>query len=200
MHGDISNKTLALLVVVAVVISLVGTMIVLTRTGSDGVTGMVVSGDTLSQTGTSDAVVDTLLVLTLWNPNVNFGTIYLDDDVDSTAGPAIPWTFENEGNIEIDVGYDLTTPNPFSNPASSTLFLSRDDSIESGGCGLASPGVSMGSWDPATYGVPGVVLYTDQPYQDNQDECDVNLRIVTAFDEDPGAKSWSFTFTAVATP
>ena len=75
---DFTNKGLALIVVVAIVISLGGTIVSLNRLNKlnpHGFTGLVTSGNA---TGTANFSLQTNVVITFVNSLVNFGSGYVE--------------------------------------------------------------------------------------------------------------------------
>jgi len=71
--SEISNKTLVGLLVVAIVISLAGTFISLSKLGQLGITGLQ-SQNVTQQTGTTSVTLYGTYALTIWNSSVQWGS------------------------------------------------------------------------------------------------------------------------------
>lgn len=124
MDEEISNKGLAVLLVLAIVVSIGGTLISLNRIGT-GITGYV------TQTGTATLNIQELVQITLTDASVNFGTCALNSSTvltyisnstnnQSLEDPAsqcsfpdgVPdvFTLENTGNknVNLTIGSDTS--------------------------------------------------------------------------------------------
>jgi len=114
---DISNRGLALLLVVAVVVSLGGTIVSLNRLNELGFTGQA----TANSSGTAQFALSTNVVVTFTSATVNFGTGYVNGTTtaycnlttttswNQTGGCAgeltnsTPFYLRNDGNIDVNL-------------------------------------------------------------------------------------------------
>ena len=99
--GEISNKTLAALLVVAIVVSIAGTMVSIQRLSKLGVSGFATSG-----TGIANLTISSSRSITVYN-NIDFGAGYADDGTTCTmeSNATAPETNCN-GDPSAAIGWD----------------------------------------------------------------------------------------------
>jgi hypothetical protein len=128
---EISNKTLATLLVVAIVISLAGTFFAMR--GVSQVTN-IVTGQLSAATGTAKVNITETISITLLNNTVNFGSGYRNASyasvaecnlstntsqpdcwINNTDYNPIPFLLENDGNVYINVTINSSNADNFIN-------------------------------------------------------------------------------------
>ena len=159
---EISNKTLATLLVVAIVISLAGTFFAMK--GITTVTNFISGAQTASPSGVAKVNITETVSITLNNPTVDFGNGYrqptFDDNslcnlTSSAAVPASCWNVtgtyapqdfqvENDGNVNVNVTINSTTNTSyFSNCTGSKTYGANTPRYEFAGK-LATAGGAHG--------------------------------------------------------
>jgi len=117
---EISNKTLATLLVVAIVISLAGTFFAMR--GVSQVTNYISGAQTSSDTGTAKVNISELTTITLVTPEVDFGTGYrnatdvdLNTECNITTNQSSPQDADTATNADANCWINVTTfaPDPF---------------------------------------------------------------------------------------
>ena len=221
MKMDISNKTLALLLVGAMVVSLAGTIMSLNKLGEVSITGMPVLGNV------SLEVQQLLSITTEDNPAISFGTCQPDTDSVRTlnsewtedtadacgAGSALtPIFIRNNGNVPAAVNVspdDVGTAQAsgtFLAPATSSdlayRIVDEGDGGFGGGCdstaGDSTEGTFPGSYTTFT-GTGEFNVCTDLADSsggNTDNSVAMHLQIVFPTDVVPGEYDVEFTFTA----
>jgi len=200
---DISNKSVAFLLVVAIVISLGGTIFSLNKLNQLGFTGLAFSN---SPQGTANLTVNSSLVLTFVVSNVDFGTGYTNDsgagmehcvmDTNGSANSAdcigfnsgvSPFVLRNDGNKDLNVSIsankNATTFLGGTNPV--FQFFVEDNGTESGSCSSPQQTVwtDMNTTSVDMCGTSGL------NYEDSTDELRIHIKVSVPQDATPGAKT-----------
>jgi len=204
---ELSNKSLALLLVVAIVISVGGTMVSLSKLNSIRYTGFASSSN--SPQGTANLTINSSLVLTFVVSNVNFGTGYTNDsgagieqcvmDTNGSANSAdcigfnsgvSPFVLRNDGNknlnVSISANENATTFISGTNPV--FQFFIEDN--ETGSCTTPNPTVwtDMNTTSVDMCGTGGLLANPS-----TSDELRIHIKVSVPQDAIPGAKTATLT-------
>ena len=206
---EIPNKSLAALLVVAIVVSVVGTWLVVNqKPGALKTTGAAVD------TGTATMDIQTTTSIKFTDNAVAWGAVSVD-----TTGGYTNCTLDTDGGT--GVGCSQFTPDPdgmtITNDGNTKLKVELSNNATAaefiGGTGstyeykFVDPGAKCGNFTGSTnYGnVPTVdTIVCDAPgglkYADGSDTMTFHLKIVIPYDAETGAKSatWTATGTEVA--
>jgi len=203
---ELSNKSLAFLLVVAIVISVGGTMISLTRLNSLQYTGFTLSN---SPQGTANLTINSSLVLTFVVSNVDFGTGYTNDtgagmeyciiDTNGTnpSGDCVgfnsnvgPFELQNDGNRNLTVTLSANkNASDFITGTSPVFQFFVENNATAPGC--ASPQPS--SWTNANTSTPTICPSKGFDYTDGSDVMDIHVKVSIPQDATPGSKTAIFT-------
>lgn len=191
MKEEISNKTLAILVVIAVIVS-IGTTIVLLSQMSPGTTG--------AATGLAKVDVTGLVAISLPTNTVDFGSVVQGYSANTTTGSPAPLTVQNDGGVLVNVSIakDNSSSALFSGTGSgdnTATFQFKIDTV-GGEPNSFNYGSSQTSWTnvPGTTAIDDVI--TELKYSDSTDSAEVDLMINVPSDEPLGAKNETLVFTA----
>jgi hypothetical protein len=195
---EISNKTLATLLVVAIVISLAGTFFAMR--GVSQVTN-VITGALPTATGTTKVYINQTVSITLRNNNVDFGAGYRNSSVvadaaecnltssaaqpscwvnTGTYNPSDFW-LENDGNVYANVTINSTVAANYFNTCGTTTIIAGDPDytwagkeLASGGCGAA-----YGTLDTSEGQFTGAhqLLCTNLSADDSVDDFNVTIKL-----------------------
>ncbi len=208
---DITNKTLAMFLVAAIVISLAGTIISLNQLNK--MTGYAVS----ASTGTARVNVSSTTSITFTTNTIDFGngsinvaynncTMYANatnGTIDnwksagctdfSTALPA-PFTLENNGNPDVSVNLNSSTDAAgfLGGSTITPVFQYAVFNAESGSCGAA---ITPTTWADVNATALGTLVCSDFNALDSNDTLKIAVRIVIPLDAS-GIKTATFTATA----
>jgi len=188
---ELSNKALAILVVVAIVVSVIGTVTIVTK---------VKPTATGAATGIAKVSVTGVVAISLPTNTVDFGSVYQGATKNTTTNNPSPLTVQNDGGVNVNVSIARDT-------GSSALF-----SGTGGGDNTASFQFKIdNSTEPNSYDYPAsTTTWTNVPgtaginnvlntlkYNDVSDTAEVDLLITVPIDEPVGAKNETLVFTAV---
>ncbi len=206
MADEISNKTLAILVVAAIVVTLGGTMLVLRQGPSVTLTGLYTT-----QQGTAAFNVSEVVSIKINQNSINFGEGYVNESdtfctMDSTGahtkacagswdGPSnAGFLIENNGNVDCQVAINASTATEFvGGTATTPQYNFQSSNSETGSCvsGLVT------TWTAFSHS--GQTICSDLKYQENSDEIRVDVQVTVPNDATPGQHTDTVTFTASAT-
>ena len=208
MADEISNKTLAILVVAAIVVTLGGTMLVIRQGPSVTLTGLYTT-----QQGTAAFNVSEVVSIKINQNSINFGEGYVNESdtfctMDSTGAHTTAcdgsWNnpsnagfiIENNGNVDCQVAINASTASEFVGGTATTPqynFKSSDKTGETGSCtsGLVS------SWTAFSH--TGQTICSNLKYQEANDEIRVDVQVTVPNDATPGQHTDTVTFTASST-
>ena len=189
--NEISNKTLAILVAVAIIVSVVGTATLLIRTKA------IATG---AATGIAKVDVTGLVAISLPTSTVDFGTVYqgaADNTTDNSPGPLV---IQNDGgvNVNVSIARDVNSTALFSGTGggdnTASFQFKVDNSTEPNSFNWVD---STTTWTniPGVAGINNVL--TELKYQDSTDTAEVDLLINIPSDEPVGAKNETLVFTAI---
>lgn len=193
---DISNATLATLLVVAIVVSVGGTYVVLQRT--PGITGMYTG---TSQTGTVSFTEQGVLSIVLTDAAVSFGTIQSTGaglctvtsnsaagsgtNCNKTAGADI-MVLQNDGNVNASVAISATSLNL--GTGGSFKYQGATAPTRDGGC--------TGTLTSSFTAFSGADICTKMVSDDAADQFGIDFELKIGTDLGPGAQSANVTFVA----
>ncbi|MEA3430524.1 MAG: hypothetical protein U9R08_04590 [Nanoarchaeota archaeon] len=191
MKEEISNKTLAILVIIAVIVSIGTTVTLLTRLDS-GATG--------AATGLAKVDVTGLVAISLPSNTVDFGSVVQGYTADTTTNSPAPLTVQNDGGVPVNVSIerDNSSSALFSGTGSgdnTATFKFKIDTV-SGEPNSFNYGSSTTSWTnvPGTTAIEDVI--TDLNYTNTNDIAEVDLQINVPNDEPLGSKNETLVFIA----
>jgi len=210
--ADISNKTLSLLLIGAIVISLMGTLISLNRLGKIGVP--VITGAGTSDTGEAQLTIASQLSITVVDSTINFGsctpgsgnTSVVDSnntELDGTSGGQcdnlqVPQniTVENDGNQLANITVK-TSDNDITGGVNYSLYFAVANATDRPGCvgTMATSWTNFTDITPTEYLACDKLNYTDSP---GKDRFWTFIRVWVPADAVQGSQSATITFTAQA--
>jgi len=188
---DISNRSLAFLLVVAIVVSLGGTMISLNRLNQLGFTGMASSN---TPQGTANLSINSSLVLTFLTNNVDFGVGYTNDsgagveqciiDTNGTnpSGDCVgfnsnvqPFELRNDGNkdLTVQISSDKNAASFLGGTSPVFQYFIEDNTSESGSCTTPSPT----SWTNVPTTGTDMCGSTGFNYEDTTDQLLIHVKV-----------------------
>ncbi|MBW2984268.1 hypothetical protein KY361_04085 [Candidatus Woesearchaeota archaeon] len=220
---EVSNKTIATLLLLAIVISLAGTLVSLNKIGRLGfsITGMAIN----TSTGTAQLTVGVLTELTNQIPTINWGTGYVAGnatdctmDSEGTFSGCVGFTpqyegflLENTGNVNLSVNYTSDkNASEFINGTSPLFQLKvNENSVEQQNnetSALDSVASCGGAWTPGTYTdvtKSGSYLCGDSTTYPLSSEADkdaavVDIKVRVPEDAPTGTKTAVLTFTGTS--
>ena len=188
--GEISNKALAVLVALAIIVSLGGTVMLLTKIRP------VMTG---AATGIAKVDVTALVAISLPVNTVDFGSILQGYSDNTTDNSPAPLTVQNDGgvNVNVSIERDASSTPMFSGTGggdSSTSFRFKiNSSAEANSFDYAQ---STTNWTnvPGTTPIDDVIAVLN--YSDSNDLAAVDLLINVPIDEPLGVKNETLLFTA----
>ena len=204
--GDISNKSLAALLVVAIVVSVAGTWLVVNNgPGLAKLTGGV------ADTGTASMTISTTASIMFEDDAVAFGavgvdvgqtTCTLDTSVGGADGTGCKagftaetdgFTIQNDGNKDLIVDLNVSNNAAGFFGGTGAVYQYKGNEVEVGSC--ATPSYSGGYTDVNTSN-PQICDNLD--YTDASDEIHFDVKVVVPYDATAGAKSSTWTATGTA--
>jgi len=221
---DISNKTLAVLLVAVMFVSLGGTLISLERMGKAGIA--ITGRATDTDTGVAQLELTSVTELTNHVPAINWGSGYVDsaytnctmDSEGNLGSGCVSFTsqsngflLENTGNTNLSVNYtsdkDATT---FIGGTNSKFQLKVNENSVEGQSGENSTQDTVascgGAWTPATYTdittggsyLCGSGSSYPLSFEASEDAAVVDIRVVVPEDAPLGQKNATLTFTGTS--
>ena len=188
--GELSTNALALLLVIAILVSVGGTLVSLSRLHAQSLEA-ITGGAT---TGTMTASVSNVTAISLQTATVAFGTVSLGTAYDTTGGSPAPFNVQNDGSVNVNVTINA-----------SAIFsgLTTNDSSYRFKCRL-NEGPNCPTGSPSTFTdlptandtlLNRTAVY-DLPFANTNDSRFVDIQINVPSDEPGGSKSSTVTFTA----
>ncbi|MEW5896508.1 MAG: hypothetical protein AB1668_02345 [Nanoarchaeota archaeon] len=198
---DVSNKLLAFLVGIGVLISLVSLIASLSSptiiAGSS--TGAAITNVT-SGAGTTSLAVRANLVLTLIDSAIDLGTLEIGATNVSSDNVTDYFTVRNDGSVNFDVyAYGSTSPFTSSTGGADTLpnsyFQVNLDSTQSG---ILNRALNYSYTDVPSGVATKVLLLSALSKANTADEANIGIQVSIPDDEPAGSKSADITILAVA--
>jgi len=212
--NDISNKTLAALLTIAILISLGGTLFMMQQPGMVTITGAVTETDT----GSVSATVESVTAINLTNGTINWGTGRVADGYSTCSlnsndgttigcnnfsGQSIGFIVENIGNQNVSLNITSTQgSNAFIGGTAATYMWQIFNGTEEGSClnrsGIDGPDFEVmidGSFASVTSGTTEACPWFLA--EDGSDQLELDISIGIPADAGAGALSDTITFTAV---
>jgi len=188
--GEMSNKTLAVLVILAIVISVGSTMMVLDK---------IKIATTGAATGVAKVNVTGVVAISLPVNTVDFGSIFQGYSDNTTDNNPAPLKVQNDGgvNVNVSIARDGSSAALFSGTGggdnTASFQFKIDQTTETGSFNYTE---STTTWTnvPGTTALDSVIAMLD--YHDSTDSAEVDLLINVPSDETPGAKNETLVFTA----
>ena len=190
--GEISNKTLTVLVILAIIVSIGGTMTLLTKIRPGGATG--------AATGLAKVSIVGLVAISLPVNTVDFGATVQGSSKNTTLNSPAPLTVQNDGGVLVNVSIarDISSGWMFNGTGGG-------DNTNTFRFKIDTNGAEPNSFDYAasTIGwtnVPGTTPIDDiiakLNYSDSNDLAEVDLLINVPIDEPLGQKNETLVFVA----
>jgi hypothetical protein len=207
MSEDVSNRGLAVLLVLAIVVSIGGTMISLNKMGT-GITGYA----TDNETGTASLEIESLVQITLTDASVDYGICGLNSsqvltydsngtgasqetDDSSTCSGTFPdvMTLENTGNkdVNLTIASDTSAADFVNAPSSDLKTFAFVGITNDGGCvdGLQTTFTNF------TAATTDYLLCNNFTTASATDEVDIGFRVTLPPDAVTGVRSATITIT-----
>ena len=153
--NSVSNKTLVYLLMIAIVVSLIGTFVSLSKLGSLGVTGFAAHAS--NGTGDVNLTVTTSCTITMSGSNINFGSGTVSGDkceLNTSAGTSSGCSgftavshglnFTNDGNENITLNITSNVTAETFLKGTDPLFKINANNIEPGACNNGN--FALGGW------------------------------------------------------
>lgn len=187
--GELQTNTLALLLVVAIVVSLAATTLSLHR-----LRAATLADITGAVTGTTSVVITNVTSISLPNSTVAFGDITIGTTNSTSDNVPLPFQVRNDGSVPVNVTINASaifTGN--ARNASSYRFVCRAD--EGPNCPTGSA-ASLTDMPTANDTLLNRTAVFNLPSIDNNDSRFVDIEVRIPSDEPGGSKSSTVTFTA----
>lgn len=204
----ISNQALVALVIAAVIVSIAGTWISLSKLKTIEITGLATE-----QTGTINVTAAAAADISLPTNSVNFSTLsngqVNDTSTAAFTGPA-PFNISNDGNVCVNITVRRTQTGWLSGTVTGgntsnnngTLFnvtCYGNWTASSAGCRVGTQNgtgpLGSGGWTNLTNG-SAILAIGGLNYSSGNDTAEVEIRIHVPSDEAAGSKQTTVTFTA----
>jgi len=188
---EISNQTLAVLLVVAIVASAGQTWFLMS-----GNSNMVATG---AATGIAKLNVTPVVAISLPVSSVDFGALFQGASMNTTSGSPAPLQVQNDGgvNVNVSIARDVSSSALFSGTGGGDNTASFQFKVADGVEPISfNTAQSTTNWTnvPGTSGLSNVIV--GLKYQDIDDVAQVHLLVNVPSDESPGSKSETLVFTA----
>ena len=187
---EMSNKTIAVLVVCSIVVSALGMVIALSKFDSfPSITGFASS----SGTGTTNVTISATTYITMTDDFIDLGSLE-PNEVKNSEDATDYFTVQNDGSVNIDVAlYDAAS-----------LFSGTDCSTTPNSCYKANGATAESGSVNTTYGVvpngapTKVTVITGLTPTDSVDSATIGVEVTVPPDEPAGDKTTSMTIVATA--
>ena len=180
----ISDTTwIAGLLLVAILVSAIGTLTVLTKP-----TGLVTT-----QTVTTNATVAQTVVIALPTDSINFGNINVGQSANTTANLPPPFHVRNDGNVNINISLNST---PLWTRQQVTSAFYQFQCGDEGG--TVCPEGSIAAYTPMLVNGAATPVIANMSWTGGIDVLEVEILITAPLDEPAGAKSAIVAFTGSA--
>lgn len=186
--GELSTNALALLLIIAILVSVSGTLMSLTRLRGESLTAI-----TGFVTGTTTATVTNTTAISLPTSSISFSLSQGSAD-NTTDGTPAPFNVQNDGNVPINVTINASALfNGSMTNASSFRFNCRANEGPNCPTGSTSSYTDMPLANDTNLNRTAIF---DLPYQDNNDSRFVDILVNVPNDEPGGTRTSTVTFTA----
>ncbi len=182
----VSNNALASLVVIAIIVAVAGILVTLSTITQPAVTG--------AATGTTNVSVQATTTFTVVNNNVNFGTMDVNENDNTTDGSPAPFEFSNDGNTDINVSINATPLWDSPNDVTSAYFQGQCRDKDTNACGTGS----IETYTNIPVSAAATDFITNFPFQASSDEVYFDINVTVPSEESATTKGSVVTFTATA--
>lgn len=183
---DISNKALAELVLLAVVVSLAGTLVTISQLNP--VTGGV--------TGQAKVNVTAVVAISLPVNSVDFGTLFQGASESTTDDSPAPLLIQNDGGVDVNISASGTPLFSGTGGGDNTASFQYKARVNPSETGSFNTGSSVMSFTNVTTSV--LTGFINQlKYGDSADSAYIDLQVKIPMDESLGQKNATLTFTAI---
>ena len=177
----ISDTTwIAGLLLVAILVSAIGTLTVLTNP-----TGLLTTGS-----GTTNATVAKTVVLAIPTASINFGNIAVGTSNETTTDNPVPFHLRNDGNVNVNI--TLNSTQLWTRDAGT----SADYKFMCGTEGAICPEGSITSFTDMPVSAAATLVIANLSSAGGSDTLEVEIKITAPLDEPSGTRSATVTFTA----
>ena len=182
---DISNKALAELVLLAVVVSLAGTMVTVSKLTP--ATGGVL--------GQAKVNVTSVVAISLPVNSVDFGTLFQGATDNTTDGSPAPLMLQNDGGVDVNVSASGTVLFSGTGGGDNTASFQYKARASGEANSFNTTSSVMSFTNVATTPLSGFIKQLK--YNDATDSAYIDLLINIPMDEPVGEKNSTLTFTAI---
>lgn len=190
--AELSTNALAALLVVAILVSVGGTFVSLSKLRADSISS--ITGAATSGTGTTTATITNITAITIHQSPVAFGSIAAGAQDSTTDNSPVPFQVNNTGNVPINLTINATTIFTSANVNGSSYQFSCG-ADEGANCPTGSA-TSVTDMPTANNTNLNRTAIYDLPSGDNNDSREVEIYISVPSDEPGGAKTSIATFQA----
>lgn len=213
MAEEISNKTLAVIVVAAIVVTLGSTALIM-RMGSPVITGMAIT-----DAGTATFNITGVVAIDVIQETINFGSGTTEPGVSATlisgtaggtedglttqgtwanySGPG--FVIENDGNVNINVTVSSDVDaDAFISGTSPSFQWVVDTTTDNGESETVGCITDIGSWGVVSTTVNDTLFCGNMPFGDDSDSAELDIKLVIPHDAPPQQTSATITFEAFA--
>ena len=136
--------------------------------------------------------LESLVNISLVNANIDFGTIDLGQEDDTTDDSPQPFIIENDGNIEVDINaYGENSLWTMASLGSNYFMFKADNSSELNSFNYSG---SITSWVAVPNQSNQVLLIRQLDWHDTSDTAEIDVYVRSPVDEPPGPKSANIRF------
>ena len=140
--------------------------------------------------------IEPFIDITLTTDSINFGSMTLGEEKDTTSGTPAPFVLRNDGNVMAEmVNISVQQPMWQSVALGTEYFQAKADIAESGSFNTTG---SLVNWFNLTANNDSIIKQLN--YSDSNDSAQVDIRIKVPPTEPPGTKNAQVLFTWVQTP
>ena len=191
--GEISEKLLIALVIVAIGISIFGTVSTVSKlSGLGSITGQPF---TSAPTGTANVTVPERTYITLTMSSIDFGDLDPTANNDTTDDSPAPFALRNDGTVNVNVTIKATDLfSDAANPSSAYQFKSRVDESGSVINSTSDLVTSLTNMPNSTSAVSVVKRFK---FASVFDQVFIDIGVTVPADETAGVKSSTVTLTAI---
>ena len=190
--AELSTNALAALLVVAILVSVGGTFVSLSKLRAESISA--ITGAATSGTGTTTATITNVTAITIHQSPVAFGSIAAGDQDDTTDSTPVPFQVNNSGNVPLNITVNASVlfTSPGVNRSSYRFSCGADEGPN------CPTGSSTSATDMPTANDTGLnrTAIFDFPSANNNDSREVEIYISVPGDEAGGAKTSTITFQA----
>ncbi|MCD6589673.1 hypothetical protein J7K74_00605, partial [Candidatus Woesearchaeota archaeon] len=136
--------------------------------------------------------LESLINISLLNANIDFGTIDIGQEDDTTDDSPQPFVIENDGNIEININaYGEDPLWDMASLGSNYFMFKADNSSELNSFNYSG---SITSWVAVPNQSSQVLLIKQLDWHDTSDTAEIDVYVKSPLDEPPGSKNANITF------